>query len=207
MALKVIGAGLGRTGTHSLKIALEKLLGGTCYHMVEVFQHPEHMPLWLEAARGTLKDWSWLGDNYTAEVDWPASAFYKELMEEYPDALVLLSTRSPESWWKSASNTIFKREGLTNPEFEAWIGELFQRRFVDIRDPEVAKAAFVRHNEEVIATVPAERLVVWTATDGWAPICNALNIPIPDEPFPLTNTTEEFQARRTAGLPGAPAKA
>src|SRR5512139_2619631 len=106
MGLRIVGAGLGRTGTLSLKLALEKLLGAPCYHMLEVFAHPEHIAVWHTAAQGRPTDWPALFRGYAATVDWPGASFYRELMDAYPDAIVLLSTRDPDSWWRSASATI-----------------------------------------------------------------------------------------------------
>src|SRR5438309_762706 len=108
MALRVVGAGVGRTGTASLKEALEKLLGGPCYHMLEVFGHPEHVPQWGAAMSGDVVDWSALLDGYVATVDWPACTVWRELSEENPDALILLSTRDPEAWWTSCDRTIWQ---------------------------------------------------------------------------------------------------
>src|SRR5579862_5982463 len=105
--MRVVGAGLGRTGTHSLKIALERLLGAPCYHMVEVFAHPEHVPAWRGAALGQMPDWHALFDGYAATVDWPSAAFWPELSEAFPETLVVLSVRDAEAWWQSASQTIF----------------------------------------------------------------------------------------------------
>ncbi|HSI71633.1 MAG TPA: sulfotransferase, partial [Fimbriimonas sp.] len=107
MALKVVGAGLGRTGTHSLKLGLEKLLGAPCYHMAEVFERPQDVPVWHQAALGNMPDWDKFLAGYAAEVDWPSSAFWDELSQAYPESLILLSVRDPESWWESASQTIF----------------------------------------------------------------------------------------------------
>src|SRR5690348_10458482 len=106
MSLRVIGAGCGRTGTMSLKLALERLLGAPCYHMVEVFAHPEHVPDWHAAALGNMPDWNALFAGYAAAVDWPASAFWPELSAAFPDALVVLSVRDAQSWWQSAHETI-----------------------------------------------------------------------------------------------------
>ncbi|HEV2474540.1 MAG TPA: sulfotransferase, partial [Chthonomonadales bacterium] len=108
MALRVVGAGVGRTGTHSLKLALERLLSAPCYHMAEVFQHADHVPMWHSAATGEMPEWDNLLAGYSAAVDWPASAFWSELSKAYPDAVVLLSTRDPEKWWESAHETIFQ---------------------------------------------------------------------------------------------------
>lgn len=200
MALRVVGAGLGRTGTHSLKIALEQLLGGPCYHMVEVFSRPEHVPQWHSAALGEPVDWHGLMDGFTAAVDWPASAYWRELSDANPEAIIVLSSRPSEAWWKSASSTIFPGIAEMNkPETQQWhdmVMTMMRTRFKgDIHDKESSIAAFERHNSDVKRTAPADRLVVWQASDGWGPLCKALNVPVPDEPFPLTNTTEEFQSR------------
>lgn len=199
MSLRVVGAGLGRTGTNSLKVALQQLLGGPCYHMIEVFAHPEHIPVWHAAARGEMPDWYSLFSGYAAAVDWPAAAFWPELSAAFPDAIVLLSVRDPQSWWQSASETIFPSIGQQAPgtEWRAMIDALFANRFTSaIDDQAAAIAAFERHNARVRATVPANRLVEWCASDGWAPLCAALGVPVPDEPFPRTNTREDWQARQ-----------
>jgi hypothetical protein len=206
MTLRVVGAGLGRTGTMSLKLALEKLLGGPCYHMVEVLSHPEHVPEWHRAARGEMPDWDALLAGYRAAVDWPASAFWSELAAAYPDALVLLSVRDPDAWWESASQTIFNGIGHAAErgipgmaEWLAMVRDLFEQRFVWPPDQEaLAKAAFERHNARVRASVPGHRLVEWQAGDGWGPICRALGVAVPDEPFPRSNTREEWLARFAA---------
>ncbi len=198
--MRIIGAGLGRTGTHSLKIALEKLLGGTCHHMVEVFSHPAEVPVWHRAALGEMPDWHKFLADYTATVDWPAAAFWRELAAAFPDAPILLSTRSAESWYRSAHNTIFVRlQDPPKPGEDVWfdmVDALIRGRFcAELDDPKAAMAAFDRHNEEVRRTIPAHRLVEWTASNGWGPLCKALGVDVPDEPFPLTNTTNEFRGR------------
>jgi len=196
--LRVVGAGVGRTGTLSLKIALERLLGAPCYHMAEVFGKPEHLPLWHGATRGKLPDWHALMRGYAAAVDWPASAFWPELSASFPDALVLLSVRDSDSWWRSANGTIFPAtERAPSVEWREMIDGMFATRFTsEIRDRDASIAAFERHNAEVRARVPASRLLEWRAGDGWAPICKRLGLPIPAEPFPHTNTTAEFNDRR-----------
>ena len=205
--LRVVGAGLGRTGTHSLKIALERLLGAPCYHMVEVFKRPPDMATWTAAANGAPTDWHKLFDGYGAVVDWPAAAFWSEIAEAFPDAIILFSHRDADGWWKSATRTIFEgfrrrpqdapTEGpAMNPGFVPMITALFGKTFTpDFLDETAAKAAFERHNADVRRRAPRPRLLEWQAKDGWAPICAALGLPVPDEPFPVTNTTEEFRAR------------
>jgi hypothetical protein len=203
MEMRVVGAGVGRTGTHSLKVALEQLLGVPCHHMVEVFAHPEQVPVWTDAIEGRPVDWHTLLADYGAIVDWPGGSFWPELTAAYPDALVLLSVRDPEGWYRSASNTIFN--GLTGdlPVDDAWMAslrKLFHNRFSDdLENPTVMMDAFVRHNDAVRAAIPASRLLEWSPGDGWEPICERLELPVPDEPFPVTNTTDEF--REMAGLP------
>ena len=202
MPLKVVGAGLGRTGTHSLKLALEQLVGEPCYHMIEVFGKPEHVGVWHQAALGEMPDWEQLFAGYGAAVDWPAAAFWREQSEAFPDAVILLSTRDSEAWWTSCDNTIFQvfRSADQNmpAEWTAMIKELFRRFAGDSLDKASAIAAYERHNENVRATAPPDRLLDWRTGDGWEPICRALGVDIPDEPFPHVNTTDEFRAM--AGL-------
>ncbi len=200
--MNVIGSGLGRTGTNSLKLALEKLLGAPCYHMVEVFPRPAHFGVWTKASKGERVDWHALFDGFAAAVDWPAAAFWEEISAAFPDAIILHSERSsPEAWWQSAIETIFKeRELPVPPQMKEMTGALFANRFTpNIRDKDAAIAAYNRHNAHVRATAPKSRLVVWKPGDGWAPICAALQLPVPAEPFPHVNTTDEFNARIAAG--------
>jgi hypothetical protein len=202
--LRVIGAGLGRTGTHSLKLALERLLGAPCYHMAEVFRRPQDIPIWHAAAKGERVDWRALFADYAAAVDWPPAAYWSQIADEFPDAIILLSTRDADGWWKSASNTIlatYQRGPRPddNPGWRPMITDMFSNTFTPgFLDEATAKAAFDRHNADVRKRAPASRLVEWRATDGWGPLCAALGVPVPDEPFPVSNTSEQFRSR--AGL-------
>jgi hypothetical protein len=198
MTLRVVGAGLGRTGTNSLKVALERLLGEPCYHMVEVFGHLEdHVPAWHAAARGEPVDWERVFEGYAAAVDWPASAHWEQLAAVFPDAVVLLSVRPSDEWWRSASATIFPSiGGMAGTPWHDMITDTMANTFTpSLDDVEVAVAAYEAHNARVIATAPADRLVVWNTGDGWPPLCDALGLAVPDEPFPHTNSTEEFLSR------------
>ena len=200
MTLRVVGAGLGRTGTLSLKLALERLLGAPCYHMLEVFAHPEHVALWHAAARGEPVDWRGLFAGYAAAVDWPVGSFWPEVSEAFPEALIVLSTRSAESWWQSASQTIFptSAKAAGTPWHAMWM-ELARSRFTTrLDDRAAAIAAYERHNADVRARAPNERLLEWSAREGWAPLCRALGVPVPEEPFPHANSTEAFLGRHTA---------
>jgi hypothetical protein len=200
MKLRVIGAGLGRTGTMSLKRALERLLGAPCYHMVEVFAHSEHVPVWHAAAQGQMPDWQELFAGYAAAVDWPAAAFWPELSAAFPEALVVLSVRDAASWWQSAHETIFSAiPNAPGPEWRAMVEDLLAARFTNaIEDREACIGAFERHNARIREVVPRPRLLEWRAADGWEPLCAALGVPVPEEPFPHTNTREDWAARRAS---------
>jgi hypothetical protein len=196
----MIGAGLGRTGTMSLKVALEELLGGPCYHMLAVRERPGDPDVWGDAYQGKLPDWHRFFEGFQAAVDWPAAPFWKELSKAYPDAPILLSVRDPDAWWKSASNTIFiALETYFKPDApdDGWtrMGRgLVQTFCPEWRDESAAKAAYLAYNEQVRTTAPRDRLVEWHPGDGWEPICSALGMAVPDHPFPHVNTTAETRA-------------
>ncbi|MEY3211422.1 MAG: hypothetical protein RIT28_1903 [Pseudomonadota bacterium] len=204
--LKIIGAGFGRTGTLSLKTALHQL-GFPCYHMEELFKHPEHLPYWDTASRGQPTDWDKLFEGYTATVDWPGAKFWRELSERYPEAKVVLTVRSPKSWYQSASETIFtvgRRFPVsviarlippTNrmmPLVERIVHATFDHR---LEDEAHCVAVFERHIEEVRRVIPAERLLVFEVKQGWGPLCAFLGVPEPSTPFPNVNDTAEFKKR------------
>lgn len=203
MALQVVGSGLGRTGTKSLKEALELLLGAPCYHMVECFERPGDPPRWSAAMRGEDVDWQELYDGYAATVDWPSAACWKELAAAFPDALILHSERPADEWFGSADRTIlegFKKPRAEwdppgkNPWWDMAITMLEDRFTPDFLDRDAAIAAVEAWNADVRATAPPERLLIWRTGDGWEPICEALGLAVPDAPFPHTNTTQEFRA-------------
>jgi hypothetical protein len=199
MTLRIVGAGLGRTGTTSLKGALELLLGGPCHHMMEVFAHPEQIPAWHAAARGQMPEWKALLAPYVATVDWPSAAFWPEISAAYPDAVILLSVRHPESWWKSASATIFPAIESAPDPWRAMVRDMMRARFTEkLDDRDACLAAYERWYADARARIPKDRLLEWSANDGWAPICERLGLAIPDQPFPHANTTEDFQAMKRA---------
>jgi hypothetical protein len=200
MNLKVVGAGLPRTGTHSQQIALEHLLGGRCYHMREIPGHPFDLGNdWNRALANKAVDWDKLLEGYVATVDWPASMLWRELSQANPDALILLSVRdSPESWWRSANETILPYARMAQaPDWNEGRGlvDLLERFAGSSRwdDPATLMSAYERHNTEVRRTAPAERLLEWSAPEGWEPICHALGLPIPNIPFPWNNKRSEWQ--------------
>jgi hypothetical protein len=211
MPLKIVGAGLGRTGTYSLKVALEALGFSKCYHMTEVLAHPEHAKVWDAAIRGEPVDWEALFQGYQATVDWPGCNFYREFLRLYPEAKVILTVRDPERWHGSARQTIYHvragdrrlqpflpgmRQFGRMVDRLIWDG-MFQGRF---EDKPYAIAVFEGHNAEVQKTVPPDRLLVYEVKEGWGPLCQFLGVPIPEgKPFPHLNDTEAFrsQIRRT----------
>jgi len=198
MTLQMVGAGVGRTGTFSLKVALEQLLGGTCHHMIEMFERPDQVDGFIAAIDGEPTDWSVLLADFTAMVDFPGSLFWDEIAAANPDAPVLLSTRDAHDWYRSCANTIFLSFDRVPPELVRWmeaVRRAMRDRFSDRFDDEEAMiTSYERHNAAVRAEVPPEHLVDWTPSDGWGPICAALHLPVLDEPFPVTNTTSEFRA-------------
>lgn len=197
MGLKVIGAGFGRTGTASLHLALNQLNQGPTQHMFHLTGEIVGQ-LHAVAKNGASPDWDQLLDGYNSAVDWPWSAFYKELMEKYPEAKVVLTVRDPEKWYASTMETVYgsSSRAPAGPFRDfvhavVWDG-VFDGRF---EDKAYAIQKFNEHIEEVKKTVPADRLLVFEVKDGWEPLCSFLGVPVPDGPFPKTNTRENFGRR------------
>jgi hypothetical protein len=213
MALQVIGAGFGRTGTLTLKTALEMLGFGPCHHMVEVIANPGQIPLWNRAADGEAVDWEEVYGNYRATVDWPGCHFYAQLADFYPSAKVILSHRDPERWYESMTETILalaiqngQDSAAATPDetMSKFAGIIYDRTFnLDFSKANVI-AAFERHNAEVKRRIPAERLLVYEVAQGWEPLCAHLGVAVPEQPFPRVNDRKEFQTHarkaREAGL-------
>ncbi|HEX5257409.1 MAG TPA: sulfotransferase [Sphingomicrobium sp.] len=196
MSLRVIGAGFGRTGTMSLKLALERLCFGPCYHMTEVFKNPEAAGYWEAAADGKPVDWEQIFAGYQSSVDWPGATFYRQLADTYPRAKVILTVREPEAWFKSTQATIFARQ-IPDDTREPWermalkvIADLFDRQ---MRDKKKLIEVYERHNEAVQREIAPDRLLVYEVSQGWEPLCGFLGASLPAEPMPRVNTTEEFQ--------------
>lgn len=196
MSLRVIGSGLGRTGTMSLKLALERLLGGRCYHMAET-SADGHVDTWRRAALGDPPDWREFLGGWVAAVDWPVAPFWPALASAFPDAIILHSERdSTATWQRSAHSTIFRRDEHAGGEFdEMWDAVSALTFDGSYTDEAVTAAGYERHNRQVRATAPPDRLVHYRPGDGWVPLCAALGLDVPDEPFPHVNTTEQFLKR------------
>jgi len=210
MPLEVIGAGYGRTGTMSLKIALERLGYVKCYHMMEVFGHPQHVPMWAAAHRGEPVDWERLYEGYRASVDWPSCNLWQEHAALYPNAKIILSTRDPDSWYTSVMNTIYpsskharESKDPVTQRFGEWVCDITWKRLFDDRMDDRAHVIGVynAHVAHVKATAPKSRLLVFEARQGWGPLCKFLGVDVPDEPYPRVNTTDDFVSSRTGPPP------
>jgi sulfotransferase family protein len=225
VSIRVIGAGLGRTGTLSLKAALEELGFGRCYHMIELLTHPEEVHYWEAASRGEPVAWDALFEGCQAVVDYPGCRYYRELTAHYPDARVILTVRDPESWYESARETIYQvgrprsGEGDAPPAPPPFPGDpqllmrIFQMARRDVwevdfggrfEDREHAIQVFTRWNAQVKEQVPADRLLVYQVKEGWEPLCRFLGVPVPEgRPFPRLNDRETFRARAEGRGPRA----
>jgi hypothetical protein len=201
MPLDVIGAGYGRTGTLSLKLALEQLGFGPCFHMSEAVANPSCIPSWIEAANGR-PDWENLFAGYRASVDHPGCAFYSDLAAAYPQAKVILTVRDPNDWFDSAQATVFSpkfRERFTDPLFKEFLTKTAWGLFGSgIDDREYMVAAFEQRTAEVKRTIAAERLLIFEASQGWEPLCDFLGVPVPTTPFPRVNSRAEMMAMLSA---------
>jgi hypothetical protein len=213
MSLKVIGAGFGRTGTKSLKLALEIIGFGPCHHMVEVLRNEGKPEQWAAAANGEKMDWDAVFAGYQSTVDWPSTDYWRELAAYAPDAKIILTLRDPEAWFRSTQQTIFGEINSPMATAETPDGTIlraiFSKNFNNQPyDRDTCLAAYAAHNAGVIRDVPPARLLVFNVAEGWGPLCKFLGVPVPDLPFPQVNSTDEFRenmvARRAAaGTPPA----
>jgi hypothetical protein len=214
MGIEVIGAGLPRTGTLTQKVALEMLGFTPCYHWVDVLADLDRVAVWEKAMDGQA-DWPQIFGESRATVDWPGGYFWRELMDAYPDAKVLLSVRNPESWEPSFRETVWSMghggsllnllssaRALVDPQWQRYVG-FVERMFWSQEGtfaggharPEQLIEAMIAHTEEVKRTVPAERLLVWEPADGGEPLCEFLGVDVPAEPLPHANDRETFLGR------------
>lgn len=214
----MIGVGFGRTGTMSLKAALEELGAGPCFHMIDLIMGEDKqrdLEYWIKIADGEPVDWDEVFEPWEATVDWPAASKWRELVDAFPDIPVLLNVRDFDGFYKSCTNTILavkqaaqagELEQDANREQPApelwgviekliWQGD-FQGRF---QDKEWVRQMYYERIETIKREVPADRLVYWELGDGWEPLADALGVDVPDEPFPHLHDTNEF--RSEFGLP------
>jgi hypothetical protein len=215
--MKIIGAGLPRTGTSSLKAALDRLGFGPTYHMFELMQHPEHIERWRPVMSGDSLDWGRVFAGYDSAVDFPASIYWQELAEAYPEAKVILTVRDPRRWHKSIGSMGPQMPVDGDVDMAAVVEHMPERmrRFAELMplmndatqrvlgngfgfgsqmDEETAVGVFEHHTENVRSALPADRLLVFQASDGWGPLCEFLGVEAPvDEPYPHLNDTETMQ--------------
>ena len=206
MTLKVIGAGFGRTGTLSMKAALEQLGYDKCHHMMEVMPSKTQLDAWHAISQGGTPDWDAVFDGFQASVDFPSSAYWRELAAHYPDAKIILTTRSFESWYESASETIY----LVSRDMPRWTriipmarkikemtyGTIWDRVFDGkFEDKDATRQVFEQHEADVKAAFPADRLLVYHPKEGWAPLCTFLDKPVPEGEFPNVNDRAAFKQR------------
>lgn len=198
--MRIIGAGFGRSGTMSLQKALEILGFKPCYHMQVALHRPRHLKFWIRAKAGAPVDYRKFFRKYKATVDWPACEFYKELMQVYPDAKVILNVRDPEKWYDSMVETIWNvqpilRRSFPRAYFKVHEDIMWNSRFQgEFENREKAIAIYKAHIEEVKRTVPTDKLLVYNVKEGWKPLCDFLGINgIPDVPFPNINSRKAFR--------------
>jgi hypothetical protein len=201
--LDVIGVGFGRTGTLSLKSALERLGFGPCHHMVELVESAEQISLWKRLADGETPDWDAVFRGYRSTVDWPSVRFWRQITGHFPQAKVILTVRDPQRWYESVAQSIYLAASGPVPSDPAmaqmpqvvrdllWDGE-FDGRFEDM---DHAIEVFNEHNDAVRREISPDRLLVFEVGQGWEPLCALLGVPVPDEPFPRTNDRQEFAER------------
>jgi len=224
MSLQVIGSGVGRTGTHSLKLALEILGFGKCYHMEELLREPNRLVYFQQAEKGEAVEWDKLFDGYVSAVDYPVARYYKQLIPAYPNAKIIHTVRDAESWYNSAMKTIF---WASKPSFGRiakmmirmpfsrairerlpvlkYNGEMIDNIFgKDLKDKQKVISIYNAINEETLNFLPKERSLVYEVKSGWEPLCNFLNVPIPSEPFPRSNTREQFKKNVASIAAGKP---
>jgi len=203
---RVIGAGFGRTGTASLKRALEMIGFGPCHHMEEVIKHPAEVKTWESAARGETIDWPTFLQGWGSTVDFPSSVYYRDLVTAFPQAKVILTVRDAASWYTSMSQTIvpamtdFPNHAVARflpivgaparALHNTWIDREVIRRF---SEREHVLRVFRDHIEQVKRVVPADRLLIYQVSEGWGPLCAFLGVPVPNTPFPRVNDTAQFR--------------
>lgn len=212
--LKLINAGLGRTGTTSLKVALERLGYGPCLHMFDIIGSDERLQQWEKIVCDAQRpDWEAVFDGYTTAVDGPSAIYYREIMEAFPEAKIILTIRDAERWYQSTYDTLYQLVLMSekNPpkigslpariyrltSTMVWNG-LFGGRF---SDKEHAIEVFNNHNQEVVQNIDPDNLLVYDVKQGWEPLCAFLGVDVPPGDFPHANDTDFFR-KRLAQLTG-----
>ena len=202
MPLQIVGAAYPRTGTVSLKLALEQLGFGPCHHMAEMIAHPEMASLWIAAAEGR-PDWDAIFANYKACADAPSCMYWREIAAKYPQAKVILTERDPEEWFESTQATVFSPEWIA-ATLRMPLGPFFQTLYDfyegKIHDHDYMVGNYRRYCDDVKANIPADRLLAYRTGSGWEPLCRFLGVPVPEGPFPNINTRDEMRARLSGAI-------
>jgi hypothetical protein len=212
MSLQIIGLGMGRTGTLSLKRALEKLGFGPCYHMEDLLRQPKDVIYWEELKQRGSTDWQKLFGKYRSAVDFPVVACYQSLLEKYPDAKIILTVRNENAWYESASRTIFNTEPGPAQKVKMALQMPFSPRLRKLMrvfrmsgqfwqehvgknfwEKEAAIAFYRRWNDQIRKEIPRDRLLEYEVKEGWQPLCEFLGVAVPHEDFPKANTREAFR--------------
>lgn len=202
MGLQIVGAAYPRTGTVSLKLALEQLGFGPCHHMAEMIAHPEMAPLWIAAAEGR-PDWDAIFANYKSCADAPSCMYWREITAKYPQARVILTERDPEEWFASTQATVFSPEWIA-ATLKMPLGPFFQTLYDSyegqIHDHDYMIGNYRRYCDDVKAVIPPDRLLAYRTGSGWEPLCRFLDVPVPEAPFPKINTRDEMRARLSGAI-------
>jgi hypothetical protein len=206
LTLKIIGAGFGRTGTHSLKSAIEILGFGPCHHMYEVRRSAEQIAYWTDAALGAAMDWDKVFAGYNAQVDWPAAYYWEDLAMHFPEAKVILTHRDPEDWYESIKSTILPAAEIGRSQdpdpmgragsdisYQIVLQKVFGGR---LSDKAHAVRVYTKHLEQVKHVISPDRLLTYDVRDGWDPLCDFLGVDRPDQAFPSGNSTADFRAKK-----------
>lgn len=213
MTLDIIGPGFGRTGTHSLKTAIELLGLGPCHHMFEVRDHPLQLPAWEAVADGETAHWDRMFEGYRAQVDWPGARYWRELADHYPESKVILTVRDPDDWFDSVQATLaplVAARGTFGSAHVNAVVEMGYRTVVQgifdgrMSDRDHAVRVFREHVAEVRATIPSHRLLTFDLREGWPPLCAFLDRPVPPVPFPWTNSSRAFRTDKDWTEPDRP---
>ena len=201
MALDIIGPGFGRTGTSSLKTALEHLGYGPTHHMFEVRDNPAQLPYWQALARGEKPNWNDVFSGYRSQCDWPGARYWRELAAFYPDAKIILTVRDPDEWYDSVEATILKltaaRSQIDDPHLSGLVN--MAHAIVDesefggrMTDRDYAISVFNSHTAGVQAAFPSSRLLTFDVRDGWEPLCRFLGSEVPAISFPRLDSSRQF---------------
>ena len=206
MTLKIIGAGFGRTGTHSLKLALEHLNFGPCHHLYEIRDNPKLLSPWQQAVAGQMPDWGAAFQGFISQVDWPGARYWLNLHRHFPQAKVILTVRDPQVWYDSLRSTVIPsitvgRHAGDTPHARAVSEMIYQTVYVDLfqgkmEDRSFALQVYADHLAEVVSTVPAQQLCIYDVKEGWSPLCDFLGVKVPATAFPKTNSTEDFLRKK-----------